>query len=109
MVGLKTIDGKSRSSRAALRGRAISAETYSFDRIALRVSRGVFAHRRVGCGGIQVGHLFPELPGLPAQRVADCVVVSETMNSGLRRQVGQQFRQFHRKGCEVAVAEPANV
>ena len=45
----------------------------------------------------------------PAHRVAGCVVVSETMNSGLLRQAIQQFRQFHREGREIPVAEPTHM
>ena len=68
-----------------------------------RFSAGILTSCGVGHDRIHLGDLFP------AHRVAGCVVVSETMNSGLRWQVSQQFRQFHRKGCEVAIAQPAHV
>jgi hypothetical protein len=55
-----------------------------------------------------MNHLFPELPGRPAHRVAGCVVVSERVTSGLRWQVGQKLRQFRGEGREVAVAEAAH-
>ena len=50
---------------------------HPFDRIAPRVSAGVLAHRRICRGGINVGHLLPEIPGSPTHRVDDFVVLDQ--------------------------------
>ena len=47
---------------------------FPFVRVAPCIAAGVFTHRRIGGGGINMGHLLPEIPRSPAHRVKHCVV-----------------------------------